>query len=393
MKLGQWLALLSIVAAVYILWQIRDVLLLIFAAVVLANSLNLQAGWLQQRFKIPRSGAVLISVGCLLAFVILFFQLVVPPFAKQLQEIFVLVPQGIEQLNRWIASLDKAVPTDFRPYLPDLDSATQQAMPVVNRLLGGSFAFFSSSLGAIVNILLILVLGLMMLLNPDSYRRGFIRLFPSFYRRRVDRILLECEVALGRWIVGALISMGVIAVLSTLFLSLIGVRAALANGVLAGLLNFIPNLGPTFSVIPPMAIALLDSPVKSLIVLGLYIGIQQFESNFLTPYVMAQQVNLLPAVTLLAQVFFATIFGFWGLLLALPLTVVGQIWVRRVLMEDVMDQWHSPKRHEEQSIIDPTETPYAPSTDSGTIIQPNSDPRITAESQNASVVEDEEMRR
>ena len=139
-------------------------------------------------------------------------------------------------------------------------------------------------------------------------------------------------------------SMGVIAVLSTLGLSLIGVKAALANGVLAGLLNFIPNLGPTISVLPPMAIALLDSPFKALLVLGLYIGIQQFESNFLTPFVMAQQVNLLPAVTLLAQVFFASIFGFWGLLLALPLVVVCQIWLRRVLIEDVMDRLDAPPR-------------------------------------------------
>jgi len=108
---------------------------------------------------------------------------------------------------------------------------------------------------------------------------------------------------------------------------------------LAGLLNFIPNLGPTISVIPPIAIALLDSPVKAISVLILYIIIQQFESNFLTPYVMAQQVSLLPAVTLVAQVFFATFFGFWGLLLAIPLMVVTQIWFRHVIVEDILDRW------------------------------------------------------
>lgn len=338
MKLGQWIALLILLASVYILWQIRDLLLILFAAVVLANSLNLLAQWLQKRLSIPRSRAVLLAVLCLMGFAIAFFWLIVPPFAKQLQEIFVLVPQGIQQVGDWLNSLDRAVPAGVRPFVPDFESVAQQTLPVVNRLLGGSFAFFSSSLGTMINVLLILVLGLMMLINPTPYRGGFIRLFPSFYRRRVDQILLECETSLGQWIVGALTSMGVIALLSTLGLSVIRVPAALANGVLAGLLNFIPNLGPTISVIPPMAIALLDSPVKALLVLGLYIGIQQFESNLLTPYLMAQHVNLLPAVTLLAQVFFASIFGFWGLLLALPLVVVCQIWIRRALIEDVMDR-------------------------------------------------------
>jgi predicted PurR-regulated permease PerM len=337
-KLGQWIALVILLASVYILWQIRDLLLILFAAVVLANSLNLLARWWQKRLSIPRSLAVLLSVMCLVGFAIAFFWLIVPSFAKQLQEIFVLVPQGIQQLGNWLNSLDRMVPAGVRPYVPNFESVAQQTLPVVNRLLGGSFAFFSSSLGTLLNVLLILVLGLMMLINPTPYRSGFIRLFPSFYRRRADQILVECETSLGNWIVGALTSMGVIALLSTIGLSVIRVPAALANGVLAGLLNFIPTLGPTLSVIPPMAIALLDSPIKALLVLGLYVGIQQFESNLLTPYLMAQHVNLLPAVTLLAQVFFASVFGFWGLLLALPLVVVCQIWLRRALVEDVMDR-------------------------------------------------------
>lgn len=356
MKLGEWIALLALVASLYILWQLKDVLLLVFAAIVLANSLNLLARWLRKKLGIQRSAAVLIAVGLLIASLVLFFQIIVPPFAKQLQEIYVLVPQGINQLTTWLNSVDKVIPDDFDRYLPNPESLAQEVTPHAQRLLGRSFAFFSSSLGSVINVLLIVILGLMMLVNPDAYRNGFIRLFPSFYRRRVDGILQECEVSLGSWIVGALISMSVIAVLSTLGLYMIGVKAALANGVLAGLLNFIPNLGPTLSVVPPMAIALLDSPIKAAIVLGFYIAIQQFESNFLTPYVMSQQVNLLPAVTLLAQVFFATIFGFWGLLLALPLVVVCQIWIRRILIEDIMDPWKAPPHSQDRDF-------QAPNTD------------------------------
>jgi predicted PurR-regulated permease PerM len=115
---------------------------------------------------------------------------------------------------------------------------------------------------------------------------------------------------------------------------------ALAQAALAGVLTFIPNIGPAFSVVPPISIALLDAPWKSVAVLILYILIQQIETNLLTPLVMAQQVSLLPAVTLMAQVFFATFFGFFGLLLALPLTVVGQVWLKEVIVKDILDQWN-----------------------------------------------------
>lgn len=341
MNLGQWIGLISLIAAVYILWQIRQVILLLFAAVVLANSLNILARWFQKK-GLTRSGAVLAAIACFFSVLVAFFYLIVPSFAVQFQELLVLVPKGGNRLNLWLNSLNHLVPSQFRGYVPDITTFTNQIFPVINQLLGGSFAFFSSSVGVVVNILLILVLGLMLLINPLAYRQAFIRLFPYFYRYRVDQVLQECEFSLGRWIEGALISMSVIGILSTLGLSLIGVKAALAQGILAGLLNFIPNIGPTISVIPPMMIASLDSPFKSVLVLILFILIQQFESNFLTPYVMAQHVNLLPAVTLMAQVFFASLFGFWGLLLALPLTVVLQIWVRRVLIEDVLDRWQTP---------------------------------------------------
>jgi predicted PurR-regulated permease PerM len=159
--------------------------------------------------------------------------------------------------------------------------------------------------------------------------------------------------------------MSVIAFLSLIGLSVLQVPLPLAHAVVAGFLNLIPNIGPTLSVIPPMMIALLDSPLKSGFVLILYFLIQQFESNVLTPYVMAQQVSLLPAVTLIAQVFFATFFGFLGLLLALPLTVVAQVWIREALIKDILNQWSaSPKTlaaidsaiHETQDSIGVTES-------------------------------------
>ena len=338
MNLGQWLGLLAIVISLYVLWQIRQILLLIFAAVILATALNKLARRFQ-RAGMRRGFAVLLAISIFLAVIVGFFWLIVPPFIEQFQELTVRVPRGVERLNTWLDQLETRIPSQLVPYVPDLNNLSQQAQPLVNRVVGSSFAFVSGSLEVILKILLVLVLTGMFLANPDSYRQLFIRLFPSFYRRRVDGIVHECEDALGGWMAGAAIAIFVVGAMSAIGLSILRVPAALALAVLAGFMNLIPNLGPTISVVPAIAIALLDSPVKSLLVLALYFFIQQAESNFITPIVMAHQVSLLPAVTLISQLFFVTFFGFLGLFLALPLTVVGKIWFREVILEDVLDRW------------------------------------------------------
>lgn len=350
MKLGQWIGLIAIVLSLYILWQIREVLLLVFAAVVLATTLNRLAKRFQ-RSGMKRGFAVLLSVAIFFAGIVGFFWLIVPPFAQQFQELTYRVPQGFGRFNSWLDALRTRIPTELIPYIPDLNSLIQQAQPIANRVLGNSFAFVSGSLEIVLKVLLVLVLTGMTLANPVAYRKVFVRLFPSFYRRRVEGILDQCEVSLGGWVIGALIAMGVVGLMSVIGLSILGVKAALALGVLAGFLNLIPNLGPTLSVVPAMAIALLDEPWKAVAVLILYFFIQQIESNFITPIVMAHQVSLLPAVTLISQLFFVTFFGFLGLFLALPLTVVAKIWLQEVLIKDVLDQWGNNHRKETEFVM------------------------------------------
>ncbi len=350
MNLGQWIGLIAIVLSLYIVWQIREVLLLMFAAVVLATTLNRLAKRFQ-RFGMKRGFAVLLAVAIFLACIVGFFWLIVPPFAQQFQELTYQVPKGFGRFNVWLDALRTRIPDELVPYIPDINSLIQQAQPFVNRLLGNSFAFVSGSLEVVLKILLVLVLTGMILADPLAYRKVFIRLFPSFYRRRVEGILNKCEVSLEGWITGALIAMFVVALMSLVGLSILGIKAALALAILAGFLNLIPNLGPTISVIPAMAIALLDEPWKVLAVLILYVVIQQVESSFITPIVMAQQVSLLPAVTLISQLFFVTFFGFLGLFLALPLTVVAKIWLQEVLIKDVLDEWGNNHAKETEFVI------------------------------------------
>ncbi|VEP12374.1 putative permease [Hyella patelloides LEGE 07179] len=338
MSFGTWIGFVAFFISLFVLWQIRQLLLLIFTAVVIATSLNILVKKFCRR-GLKRSYGVILAILALLSVSILFFQIVVPPFITQFQELAALIPLGIERLNIWLDLLLSRLEPDIISYLPDAEELNRQLQPLINQFLGGGLNFFYSSFGTLLSTLLLLVLSLMLLADPIPYRQGFIRLFPAFYRRRVDEILTLCALSLQGWLVGILFNMLVIGILSFIGLLILGIPLALAQAVLAGALTFIPNVGPTLSVLSPMAIALLDDPWKSFAVLILYTFIQQVESNLLTPLVMSQQVSLLPAITLLSQIFFATFFGFLGLLLALPLTVVGQVWVKEVLIKDILDRW------------------------------------------------------
>jgi predicted PurR-regulated permease PerM len=341
-SLGKLIGLVAFTVSLYILWQIREVLLLVFAAVVFAVVLNRVVQWLQQR-GIKRGIAIAITVITLLITLVSLFAVIGPSFAGQLQQLIDLVPTLLERLRKWFNSLQPSIPAQLLD-VRNLGDLIPRLQPLVTRLLGNAYTWFSDLLAILLNLLLVLVLSIMLLTNPSPYRRGFILLFPAFYRRRVNEILLECETTLVGWMTATLIQMATIGVVSFIGLMILGVPLALANALLAGLLEFIPNIGPILSVIPPMAVAVLADPWKPVAVLALYLLIQQFEAYLLVPFVMRRQVSLLPAFTLLSVVIFGTFFGFLGVFLSVPLVIVVKIWVNEVLIKDVLNNWHKPEK-------------------------------------------------
>jgi predicted PurR-regulated permease PerM len=357
MKFGQWLGFLSLILALIILWQIRQVLLLVFAAIVLSTALNSLVRRLR-RSGLHRSRAVMLTLGITVLVTILFVALIVPPFISQFLQLIELLPKGFDRVVTWgDRQLDLLPPWLAAIELPSTERLTQDIQPILQNIIRNFFAFFSNSLTALLQILLVFILTIMLLADPSAYRKAFIVLFPSFYRQRADFILSKCEVALGNWLGGALLSSAGVATFSAIGLSILQVDLVLAQALLAGLLNFIPNIGPTLSLIFPLIVAFLDAPWKAIAVFILYIIIQQVESYWLTPTVMAKQVSLLPAITLIAQLFFASFFGFLGLLLALPLTVVAKTWIQEALIKDILDQWKvggsgNPGFSEEQALLE-----------------------------------------
>ena len=340
MNLGQWFGFICLIIALFILWQIRNLLLLVFTAVVLATALNRFVKWLQKK-GLHRTIALFCAVSSIVIFLVLFIWLIVPPFSQQLQKLIEELPRVWAKIDFELTLLEAKFPEYFSQ-LPNRQELLSQ-LPPLQDIIGNFVGIFSDSVTVLLKLLLIFALTVMMLVRPQGYRKAFLSLFPSFYRPRADAILSQSEAALGNWLKGILINSLFICTASGLGLAVLKIRLVLVHALLAGILNFIPNIGPATSVIFPLSIAVLEAPWKIVAVLIWYFIIQNLETYWLSPTVMARQVSLLPAITLTAQIFFATTFGIMGLLLALPLTVVAKTWIEEAVFKDILDQWEQNK--------------------------------------------------
>ncbi|MEB3184873.1 MAG: AI-2E family transporter [Cyanobacteriota bacterium] len=351
MGFGHWLGLLAVASGATVLWQLRDSLVLLFAALVLAQALCTLVGLVRQRLGCPRPQAVVLSLLLLAVMVLLIATVVIPPFVDQFSQLLLKLPAAalslLNLMRQGLASASQVLYGNDDPSLAWLREGLLQqgtlAVPGAPPDLGGGLLKLLGLAGdlgtALLQLIFVLAVALMVTLQPTGYREVAVLLVPSFYRRRFRQVLRLCGDALSAWMVGVVISSLCVGSLAALGLWLLGVKLVAANAVLAGLLNVIPNIGPTLSTVFPMAVALLDAPWKALAVLLLYIAVQNLESYVITPSVMHHQLRLLPGLTLAAQLLFTVLFGPLGLLLALPLAVCVQVLVREVLIHDVLDGW------------------------------------------------------
>jgi predicted PurR-regulated permease PerM len=340
MNFGKWVSFSSVVITLYILWQIKQLLLLLLTAVVLAIGLNILVRKLR-KWGVKRGYAVLISIILLLTLLIGFLWLIVPSLVLQFQELIDLVPQGIQKLIVELNKIKDNLSPELTESLPNSDRIAQQLQPLINELLTRGLSVLSGFLGGLLSCLLLLALTLMLLVDTQSYRRGFIRLFPYFYRPRIGQILSLCENRLQEWLTDIFWKMIFVTGLSFLGLLILGIPLVLAQAVLAGILAFIPYIGAVISVIAPVAIAMLNSAWKPWLVLILYILIHQIAENILIPKLRKDRVLLMPVTVILGEIFFASFLGFLGLFLALPLTIISQILIQEVLIKDILDEWQT----------------------------------------------------
>jgi predicted PurR-regulated permease PerM len=306
-------------------WALLDLMLLVFAAVLVAALLVSTAGLLSRLTGIPHRYALVLACLAVAAGVGGFLTLVGAQLGAQLADLWNRLPE-------LIAPIEGQFGVDIKAWLDERAATALTEMSVITSVAG-----LSSSVASMLAYLLVVVIaGVYLAFDPPLYIRGVATLFPPSARPKVRGTLGAVGGGLQRWLLGQLVAMVMVGLLVYAGLQFIGIESALALAVIAAGFEFIPLVGPFVAALPAIAIALSQGPEAALWVVLLYIAVQQIEGNLVTPLIQQQSVALPPALTMFAILAAGILFGWLGVLLATPLAValmiaVQQLWVGEVL--------------------------------------------------------------
>ncbi len=323
------------VAGALLVWHTLQIFLLIFAGTIFAIFLRRTGQWISNHSRLSIQWSVSIVLLVLLALTILLSGLMAPRIMEQTDKFSSQFPEAISDIKERVSDY-----TWGQWFLSRMSGGAgktetnggmfQNFGGIVGQATGWMFSF----VGGLTGILIILAIGLYLAYDADLYLGGVRKLIPKNKRDRGRRVLHGVGATLYWWLIGRLVSMLIIAVLTVIGLSLMGIPLALTLAVFAGLMTFIPNIGPLVSVIPAMILALPEGWGQAGYVALLYMGIQTVESYFVTPMVQRQIISMPPALILSAQLIMGMIQGVFGILLATPLVAAVMVAVKLIYIED-----------------------------------------------------------
>jgi predicted PurR-regulated permease PerM len=369
--------------AVRLLWVAHPVIFLFFLGVLFGLPLSQGADFFEKR-RIPRAISVAVILTLFLGLLIGGGVAMSPILRAQSRELQERLPEAMDKIDAWLGHRANGVlgilfneestadtvrtavtdslqtdsmrtaATDSIPADTVVAIGTVQTQTRTNEVVAGgnlrreitkqmsgaqhSFLKFLTSTFAVSGaFMLVLFIAAYIAVDPHLYHGGILEMVPLRERDRAAVTLARLATTLRRWLVTQLIAMVVIGAVTTVFLFVLHVKAALPLGILAGVSKFIPIVGSIFAAIPAIAMAFVDSPHKALVVAIGYFVIQFLENHLLVPVLMKHGVNLPPAMTLGIQALMAVLFGFLGLLVAVPLLAALLTIVRTMNAEEMRE--------------------------------------------------------
>lgn len=306
-----------------------QVLLIIFAGMLLGVFIDGLTRFVERHTPLGRRISwgivVLLLAGAVFGFGFYFG----PKLAEQIDGLGTRLQETITQIENWAAQYG------WTSRLLERGSTEEMAQSLLD-WAGGWGKLVTGALGAVGSVLTIVVAGIYFSLAPGRYLDAVMRLCPIDYRPRMRQVVSACGIGLRSWLAGRFFSMALVWVGTSLGLWLIDVPLALALGFIAGILSFVPNIGPILAALPGAAIALTVSTTTMLLALVVYTSVQVVETYFITPFVEQHVVSLPPGFLLSVQLLFGLLAGLLGLFMATPLAVVGVVTIQLLYIEDIL---------------------------------------------------------
>lgn len=314
----------ALIAAV---WALSDILLLLFGSILFAVVLHSAAAPLETHLRTGRRPALALGGSLIVLALIAAGFFLGPEIAAQMRGLFSSLPDAA---NRLAGHLQIGSIADL------IRDGT--AVSALGGLASRVIAWSTTAVGALASLLLVLFGGIYLAINPRLYRDGLIKLVPPTVQSNVEATLDDAGDALRRWLAGQFIAMLLVGVFTGIGLWLAGVPSPFALGLIAGLAEFVPIIGPIVAAIPAILLASTQDWQTVLVALAVLVVVQQVESNLITPLIADRTVSIAPAVGLFAVVAMGVLFGPLGLLLGFPIVVVVDVAVRRLYVRDTLGE-------------------------------------------------------
>ncbi len=334
-------------AALFVLWTASNAILLIFAGILFAGFLDGLTRLLGK--AVPWGHGVRLAIVCAVLGLILLAGIAWGSAAVAMQgsELVATLREQVNQVLAWIEQRGIEMPAGAQVQLDDAGAGVEQLekttpsvgplLPNLQGLFGPAWTAVVAILGVLSNAVVIIFLGIFFAAQPTVYRNALLLLVPPRRRGHVRAVLDETGETLRHWLLGQALTMSVIFLFTWAGLWLVGVQPAFALGLQAGLLAFIPTVGPFVSGLVIVLASLGGGLPVVLGALAVYVGAQTLESYFLTPMIQDRAISVPPAFLFASQIVLGLLFGLYGLALATPIAAIARVFILHFYVEDILD--------------------------------------------------------
>jgi predicted PurR-regulated permease PerM len=347
-----------------LIYALRGILTPIFLSYAIAYLLDPVVDRFE-KWRVPRPLGVVIVLGGAAAAFALFVAIALPGILSEVASVVSELPSkaagALASLTPWLEQRGVHMPQSTTEWASrfgsDASSLASSVLAPAGDMLTSVFGSILAAVGSVAAALIVPVLAVYLLVDFDRITEGVRELIPSRYRERVTRYAREVDYVLTQFIRGQLTVMGIMAVLYGVAYSLLGIRLAILIGMAAGLLNFIPYLGSAFALLAGLSMSLLGGwhPSQLAGVVVAYAAVQTTESFVITPRIVGKTVGLNEVWVILALFVGGELFGFMGILLALPSAAVAKIFVTRGVRRYRQSELFLRPREEAPSVLDELE--------------------------------------
>ncbi len=303
------------------LYLIKDVLIILFLAIIIASAVGPFANWLEQR-KIPRLLGVLVLYLALFGLLVFLLSLVVPFISLEIGQLTQALPKFISNLSGALEKAQQTTTTHYFDFFSEIQNLLDSFSQFLQISAGSALNLVINIFGGVLSFVAVIIISFYLSVMKQG-TVGFIKsVLPAKYEDYVISLWKRAEHKVGRWLQGQLLLALSVGLLVFIGLSLLNVKYALLLGIIAMILEIVPIVGPVVSAIPGVILAFVQSPILGVWVLVFYVAVQQVEAHVLTPLILGKTLGLNPVTVIIALLIGGTLAGIIGILLSVPVAVV-----------------------------------------------------------------------